>query len=83
LAAEVVELPDGSTVPTTTEPAPLIEIHVTNELGGVSEQRLLLRADSDDVLERALSRLAEGMARERQTLAWDEQQRDWINPEDT
>jgi len=69
-----------STTPAVTEPAPRIEIHTTTESDGVSRQRLLLRTDSEDVLEHALNRFADGVNRQERLLEWDDALDDWVEP---
>jgi hypothetical protein len=69
-----------STTPAVTEPAPRIEIHTTTEPDGVSRQRLLLRTDSEDVLEHALNRFVDGVNRQERILEWDDALDDWVEP---
>jgi hypothetical protein len=68
------------TAPEAGEPPPLIEIHTTSTTGGVTERRLLLRTDDEDVLDRALDRFSDGCGRHERLLEWDDPRGEWVEP---
>jgi hypothetical protein len=68
-----------STTPAVSEPSQ-IEIHKTTESDGVSEQRLLVRTDSEDVLKDAMDRFSDGIGRPERLLVWDDTLGDWTEP---